>query len=228
MDAATRRSPWVSWLGDAASHDPQRVGPEAAHLSRLAAAYAVPEIEETWASARTEQALAFRQQQGLSTARIGLAVLVQLLVLSDVSGVIVSANPVNNRRDELGIAANWRLGESIVGGTITPDTWIIHTPSRALVAEQIAEKYRMTIAIDGGTREVDVPQILRRQPSLSRSQIDEVARFGQNKGWPVDTGFAYAQGHLCFLQCHSMTTLDGGSQLSADPVLMRREHAQFV
>jgi pyruvate,water dikinase len=180
-------------------------------------------IEQSWASARNEQALAYRRQHGLSTDDIGLAVLVQLLVMSDVSGVMFSANPVNGRRDEMVVSASWGLGESIVGGTVTPDAWTLRPGSLEMLNEQLADKGKMTIAVEGGTREVDVPRIMRQQPSLSIDQVKEVARLGQwleqVKGWPVDIEFAYAGGHLYLLQCRPITTLDTASTPSSHPVL---------
>ena len=177
-------------------------------------------IEHSWASARNEQALAYRKQHGLSVDDIGLAVLVQLLIMSDVSGVMFSANPVSGRREELMVSASWGIGESIVGGTVTPDTWILQRDTLELLAERLGDKRRMTVAISDGTREVDVPRRMHHQPSLSISQVQEVARLGQRlealKGWPVDIEFAYAGGQLYLLQCRPITTLPDSSSVSRD------------
>ena len=287
----------IVWLGEPGSHDAQRVGPKAAHLSTLTASCQIPPgfcisadtyrragklgclpselrsevsdayaelaqhnatsdpsvavrssavdedgplasfagqhetllnirgtdalleaIEETWESARSDTALAYRASHGLAVDDIGLAVLVQQLVASDVSGVMFSANPVNGRRNEMVISASWGLGESIVGGTVTPDNWIVEKTSLNLSEEIISDKRRMTVAVEGGTREVDVPRFLREQPSLSAEQIEEVARLGRRleevKGWPVDIEFAYADEQLYLLQCRPITTLDSTPLIS--------------
>jgi phosphoenolpyruvate synthase/pyruvate phosphate dikinase len=175
----------------------------------------VEAIEHSWASARTQQALAYRERHGLAVEDIGLAVLVQQLVRSDVSGVMFSANPVSGRRDELVVSASWGLGESIVGGTVTPDNWILRKHSHEVVEERLGEKRQMTVISDDGTREVDVPRFLRNQPSLSSDQVLEVALLGERleslKGWPVDIEFAYAGGKLYLLQCRPITTLPAES-----------------
>ena len=171
----------------------------------------VEAIEHSWASARTQQALAYRDRHGLAVEDIGLAVLVQQLVRSDVSGVMFSANPVNGRRDELIVSASWGLGESIVGGTVTPDSWVLRKLSHEVVEERLGDKRQMTVITGDGTREVDVPRFLRSQPSLSEEQVLEVARLGERleslKGWPVDIEFAFAGGKLFLLQCRPITTL---------------------
>jgi phosphoenolpyruvate synthase/pyruvate phosphate dikinase len=168
-------------------------------------------VERCLASATTDQTLAYRNLHGLATEGIGIAVLVQQLVLADVSAVLFSANPISGKRDEMILTASWGLGESIVGGTVSPDTWIIDAASQDIVVTRIGSKQRMTIAIPGGTREVEVPRMLREQPSLSEAQIREVALLGARLeaalGWPVDIEVAFAGGELFLLQCRPITTL---------------------
>jgi pyruvate,water dikinase len=110
------------------------------------------------------------------------------------------------------LTASWGLGESIVGGTVSPDTWVIDAATQDIIVARIGSKQRMTIAIPGGTREVEVPRMLRELPSLSEEQIREVARLGRRLeaalGWPVDIEVAFAAGELFLLQCRPITTLD--------------------
>lgn len=171
----------------------------------------VDAIERCLASATTDQALAYRNLHGLATEGIGVAVLVQQLVLADVSAVLFSANPISGKRDEMILAASWGLGESVVGGAVSPDTWIVDAASHEIVSTRIGSKQRMTIAVPGGSREVDVPRMLREQPSLTEAQVREVARLGSRLeaalGWPVDIECAFAAGELYLLQCRPITTL---------------------
>ena len=168
-------------------------------------------VAQCWASAHTERAYDYRRQHGLSLARIGLAVLVQQLVPADVSAVVFSANPVTGNRNEIVINASWGLGESIVGGTVTPDTYIVHRTSGAFIERRIAEKRRMTVAIPGGTREVEVPRFLRTAPALNAPQIAAIADLAraleQTMGWPVDSECALQGDRLSLLQCRPITTL---------------------
>jgi phosphoenolpyruvate synthase/pyruvate phosphate dikinase len=168
-------------------------------------------VVRCWESARSERALDYRRQHGLSVERVRLAVLVQQLVRSDVSAVAFSANPVTGNRDEVVINASWGLGESLVGGTVTPDTFVVRKSDLAVMDRAIAEKQRMTISVSGGTREVDVPRFLREQPSLAEEQISEIARLATSLettlGCAVDVECAYAGGQLYLLQCRPITTL---------------------
>jgi len=168
-------------------------------------------IVRCWESARSERALAYRRRQGLSLKQPQLAVLVQQLVAADTSAVAFSANPVSGSRDEIMINASWGLGESIVGGTVTPDTFIVRKADREISDRVVADKQHMTVSVPGGTAEVDVPRFLRSQSSLDDEQVVEIANLASTleatMGYPVDIECAYAKGKLYLLQCRPITTL---------------------
>jgi pyruvate,water dikinase len=170
-------------------------------------------IERCRASAWSEQVRAYRQQHGLSVERVRIAVLVQQMVRADASGVAFSANPINGRRDEIVVTASYGLGESVVGGTVTPDSWVLDATTIDVSSARIGDKRRMTVAIPGGTREVDVPRMLRQLPSLTAEQVGIVGELVRaleaDTGWPVDIEFAFAGGQLYLLQCRPITTLGG-------------------
>jgi pyruvate,water dikinase len=172
----------------------------------------VAAVERCRESFFSERALAYRREHGLDNGGPGIAVLVQQQVLSDVSIIAFSANPVTGNRAEMVITAAWGLGESLVGGTVTPDTWMVRHDDGALLDERIGEKRRMTVAVDGGVREVDVPRILRGVPALQTEQVAEVARLAAalqvDAGHPVDIECAIAGGQLYLLQCRPITTLN--------------------
>jgi phosphoenolpyruvate synthase/pyruvate phosphate dikinase len=168
-------------------------------------------IERCWESAYTDRALEYRRRQGFSTEQVSLAVLVQRLVPADVSAVIFSANPITGNRGEVVINASWGLGESIVGGTVTPDTITVGKVDHVVRSRLIAEKRRMTVAVPGGTREVDVPRLLRSRPALTDTQIEAMAALAASlettMGWPVDVECAFHDDRLYLLQCRPITTL---------------------
>ena len=81
-------------------------------------------------------------------------------------------------RSEILINASWGLGESIVGGTVTPDTFVVRKRDLAIESRHVAEKERMTVTVPGGTREVEVPRFLRAQAVLDAAQLREMANLG--------------------------------------------------
>jgi len=186
-------------------------GQHETYLNIVGADAIIQAVTRCWESARSERALEYRRQQGLSVERLQLAVLVQQLVPADVSAVVFSANPITGSRAEIVINASWGLGESIVGGTVTPDTFIVRKSDLAITSRTIADKQHMTVSVPDGTREVDVPRFLRAQASLNDEQPIEMAQLAltldATMSCPVDIECAYAGGELYLLQCRPITTL---------------------
>jgi pyruvate, water dikinase len=186
-------------------------GQHETYLNIVGADAIIQAVTRCWESARSERALEYRRQQGLSVKRPQLAVLVQQLVPADVSAVVFSADPITCNRNEVVINASWGLGESIVSGTVTPDTFIVGKSDLAIINRVVADKQHMTISASGGTREVEVPRFLRHQPSLTDEQVMEMVRLvitlESTMKHPVDVECAYAGGELYLLQCRPITTL---------------------
>jgi phosphoenolpyruvate synthase/pyruvate phosphate dikinase len=164
-----------------------------------------------WTSVRSDRALAYRQGRDSNLEGVRLAVLVQQFVPADAAAVVFSANPVTGSLDELVINASWGLGESLVGGSVTPDTFVLRKSDLAVVSRDIAEKRQMTVLAHEGTQEVAVPRRQQRSPSIDDSQVVELARLSVAlelaKGWPVDIECAYRGRDLYLLQCRPITTL---------------------
>ena len=186
-------------------------GQHETYLNIVGADAIIQAVARCWESAHSERALEYRRQQGLPVERPQIAVLVQQLVPADVSAVVFSANPITGNHDEVMINASWGLGESIVGGTVTPDTFIVRKSDLSVTNHMIADKQHMTVSASGGTREVDVPRFLRQQASLSDEQAREMAQLAltleTTTGYAVDVECAYADGQLYLLQCRPVTTL---------------------
>jgi pyruvate,water dikinase len=186
-------------------------GQHETYLNIVGADAILQAVIRCWESARSEHALHYRRQQGLSEAHPQIAVFIQQLVASDVSTVIFSANPITGNRDEIVINSSWGLGESIVGGTVTPDTFIVRKSDLAVIQRMIAGKQRMTISAPRGTQEVEVPRFLCNEASLNDEQIIEVAKLvltlETTMGYPVDVECVYGAGTLYLLQCRPITTL---------------------
>jgi pyruvate,water dikinase len=186
-------------------------GQYATYLNVAGAGDVVQAVLRCWASAHAPGMLSYRRHQGLAGERARLAVLIQQLILADVSAVLFSAHPATRDRDQIVINASWGLGASVVGGTVTPDTYVVRKADLTILVRQVADKRRMTVAVPDGTREVGVPRLLRTRPALDDGQIVALARLAlaleQRMGWPVDVECAYQQTDLYLLQCRPITAL---------------------
>lgn len=161
-------------------------------------------------SADSNRVKSYHRSHGLDgTARV--AVLIQQFIPADISAVVFSANPCSGDTRRVVINATWGLGESLVGGSVTPDLYEVRKADLEIETYQIAEKERMTIACPGGTREVGVPRALRRERVLNTAQVRQLAGLAlaleQDQGWPVDVECGLYRGQLYLLQCRPITTL---------------------
>lgn len=151
----------------------------------------------------------YRRMAGLPDG--GLAVLVQELVPADLSAVAFSADPISGDREIVVVNASYGLGESIVGGTVTPDEIVVGKDPTAIRHYEVATKERMTVLAPGGTREVDVPALLRNRPALTDEQALQVARLAmrleRELDGPVDVECSFRSGTLFLLQARPITTL---------------------
>ena len=139
------------------------------------------------------------------------AVLVQQMLRADVSAILFSANPFTGDADEAVIIANWGLGESLVNGSVTPDSWVVDRASGLIVEQHVGTKLRMTVADIEGVREVDVTSALRYLPTLTTRQVRELVRLASSlearMGWPVEVKCAFRGDRLYLLRCRPLATL---------------------
>jgi len=167
-------------------------------------------VERCIDSVYTARAQAYRRSRGIHT-EIAPVVLIQQFIPADVSCVVFSADPRTGARDRVLVNAAWGLGESLVGGLVTPDLYVIAKSGLEVLENDIAEKQVMTIACPNGTCEVPVPRALRCEACLTQNQLLQLARLAINleqlQGWAVDLECGFAAGKLSLLQCRPITTL---------------------
>ncbi|MFM8276478.1 MAG: PEP/pyruvate-binding domain-containing protein [Cyanobium sp.] len=168
-------------------------------------------IARCWASTEDPRVLEYRTQQGLGAA--GIAVLVQQMVAADAAAVVFSRNPTG-ASDDVMINANYGIGESIVSGTSSPDTWSVKRADLSLAELVIGQKATMTVCDEAaGTRDVPVLRTLRQRACLQLDQVESLAQLAlkleAEMGWPVDLECAFRGHDLYVLQCRPITATCG-------------------
>jgi len=168
-------------------------------------------VKRCWASLWTARAIDYRARNGIAHADVALAVVVQRLVPADAAGVLFTANPLTGARGELVVNAAWGLGEAVVGGQVTPDTYVLAHGTRASVRREINDKAVRTVRTTGGTHEEPVPEDLRREPVLDEAAAAELAGLGERiqalYGTPMDIEWAVHSGRFEILQARPITNL---------------------
>ncbi len=168
-------------------------------------------VKQCWASLWTARAIGYRIRNKIPPEDVALAVVVQQLIPADVAGILFTANPISGDRNQIVINAAWGLGEAIVGGHVTPDTFIVNKQTGALESQEIADKEMMTVRLPAGTREDPAPSDKRSQAALTESQAIELSKLGmrieQLYRQPMDVEWALQDGHFFILQARPITAL---------------------
>jgi pyruvate,water dikinase len=167
-------------------------------------------VRRSFASCFDERVFIYKQEHGLAVDKPRIAVVVQQQLASEAAGVAFSLNPLDNCYDEAVINANFGLGESVVSGAVSPDTFIVDKVSRAILERKVGKKETsvwLDLDGDGGTRQG--PASARGQLCLSDAQVleltDMVAKVEGYYGKPMDVEWAFAQGRLYLLQARPIT-----------------------
>jgi pyruvate,water dikinase len=168
-------------------------------------------VKECWGSLYTPRAIFYREKQGFSHEDVKLAVVVQRMVHSDVSGVMFSSDPSTGAPDVL-IEAGYGLGEAIVGGQITPDTYRVLQDKLAITDKKISKQtWKYTKDKNGDTYKEDVPEELQEKQKMTDEQIVAVADLGvhieQHYGEPMDIEWCYEDDELFVVQARPVTTI---------------------
>src|SRR5918994_2037854 len=168
-------------------------------------------VKNCWASLWTARAMAYRARQSITPETVSLAVVVQRMVESEAAGVMFTANPSNGRRNELTISAAWGLGESVVSGTVTPDSIVVEKGSGRVLSRETADKGVMTVYTEDRTAERPVPEVQRLAPVLDDEMAGELARYGKriedHYGTPQDIEWALSGGEFYVVQARTITAL---------------------
>ena len=170
-------------------------------------------VRNCWASLWTPQAISYRNEMGIESDAVAMGVVVQIMVPADVAGILFTANPATGERDEMIVNASFGLGEAVVGGQVTPDTFIVDRSTLTAKETMIGAKEQKIVS-DGnqGTSLVDVDASERDTSSLQDELLTELAglaarveeHFG---GQPQDIEWAVTDGKLWLLQSRPITNL---------------------
>ena len=82
------------------------------------------QIRNCYASLWGNRAVCYRSNQGYDQLSVALAVVIQKMVESEKAGVLFTVNPINQNPDEMQINASYGLGESVVSGKVTADSYL--------------------------------------------------------------------------------------------------------
>jgi len=178
----------------------------------------IEHVRRCWASLFEARAIFYREENDFEHSKVYIAVVVQEMVEAEKAGVMFTVNPSTGEEVAL-IEGSWGLGEAVVSGTVTPDTYYVKNDNYEILEATISDKKIMFEKLaNGQTEKIEVPDNLRKKRVLSEDELVELAQMGQriqkHYNAPQDTEWAFYKGKLYMLQSRPITTLDNAENLN--------------
>lgn len=170
-------------------------------------------VKSCWSSLFTPRAIFYRYEKKLHKQKVSVAVVIQKMVQSEISGICFTVHPVTKDKDQMVIEAGYGLGEVIVGGRITPDTYIVHKHKNKfdILDKNISRQEIMITKTKTGTKETKVPKSKQAKQKLIDKQILKLAQICQkienHYQFPQDIEWAFEKGRFFITQSRPITTL---------------------
>ncbi|MDR3282621.1 MAG: phosphoenolpyruvate synthase [Candidatus Methanoplasma sp.] len=178
-------------------------------------------IRKCWSSLFTARAISYREKQGFAHEDVKLAVVVQKMVDSEVSGIMFTVDPHSGAKNII-IEAGYGLGEAIVGGEVTPDTYVVDKVKMDISKKRIStQKWKYVRGPDGGCLKEDVLEGLESQQKIDDVRIREIAEIGRqveiHYQRPMDMEWCIEDDKPYLVQARPITAVgnassNGGSQ----------------
>jgi len=153
-------------------------------------------VKKVWASLYTARAISYRKAKSIDQLNISMAVVVQKMVNSRSAGVMFTLHPSTGDRNYIVIESSWGLGESVVGGKVTPDEVIIEKSSLKIVERRLSHK-TSKIVYDPVARKNKTVQLTGEEAdtmSINDEEAIELAKLAlkieEHYGRPMDIEWA--------------------------------------
>jgi len=158
----------------------------------------------------SERAIYYRELHQIPD-HIGTAVNVQQMAPADKSGVMFTVDPVHKRHDHMMIECVYGLGEGIVSGVLTPDSYIVNRSDGSSVQEFIPRKVSSLAYISAIGRPVRISEEASEERILNNQELNELRLMGFRAeelfGKPQDVEWCIGDSKLFMLQSRAITTL---------------------
>ncbi|MBW2968311.1 hypothetical protein KY362_07565 [Candidatus Woesearchaeota archaeon] len=168
-------------------------------------------VQKCWASLFTPRAIFYRFEKELHRQKISVAVVVQKMVNSELSGIAFSVHPVTEDYNQIIIEAGFGLGESIVSGQITPDSYVVDKQDWHIIEDMVSSQEKGLYRHPGGGNEwkelgeKGSTRVLTDEEIIELSKL--IVKIEQHYGFPCDIEWAVENSTFYIVQSRPITTL---------------------
>jgi len=145
-------------------------------------------IKCCYSSLWTTRAISYRIKNGISHFKMKIAVIIQKMVSAKCAGVLFTRNPVSMKSSELLIESNYGLGESIMSGSTSPDSFLLKKKTRKkntnyeIIDKRIGNKEKVVIPNENehksGVEYITLSNNETCSASLNNKEIIKLAELG--------------------------------------------------
>ncbi len=208
---AVRSSATAEDLADASF-----AGQQDTYLGVMGLEAVLSDLVRCWASLFSPRAISYRHRLGVPANQTAMAVVVQRMVAAEVSGVMLTVDPVTGDPSQVTIECAFGLGLPVVGGELNPDHYAVdkvslEIRSRAAALKPFADRLEPAT---GTVRRVPLPEAEAGAYCLRDLEVVRLAETGKEieraLGGPADVEWAMGPGpegprHLYLLQARPET-----------------------
>lgn len=180
----------------------------------------IERVRRCWSSLYTPRAIFYRYEKGLIDHYVSVAVVIQKMVQSEISGIAFTVHPVTEDYDQMIIEAGYGLGEAIVSGQITPDSYVISKSSTSIVDTYVSSQTRQLIrkksAQNKGGEENTSNEWVELGKKGEKQKVENkkvlalakvFKRIEDHYKFPCDIEWAMEKGKIYITQSRPITTL---------------------
>lgn len=205
--------------------DASFAGQQETYLNVRGISDVLEKVRNCYASLWGERAVSYRFNQGYAQDSVSIAVVIQEMVESEKAGVLFTVNPINKNENEMQINASYGLGESVVSGRVTADSYTVDRNGKILNLI-VGSKESQIVYASSGTTEVPVAEAERKKRALSDSEVSALVYEGLKieklYHMPMDIEWAIKGGKVYILQARAITTLKSSiNHISEDNLVQK-------
>ena len=168
------------------------------HLNVKGRSDLLEKIIKVWSSSFNPRSLAYRARNGLPLENDPIGICILGMVNARTAGVILTADPNTGDYSKILCEANWGLGESVVSGSVTPDSFTLDKESLEILEKKLGQKERCISCTEQGVIEEEVPPDKSSNFCLDDREVKEIAKYGRVieeyfKGIPQDVEWAISE-----------------------------------
>ena len=180
----------------------------------------IENIVKCWDSLHSPRCQEYLKEKDIKSESVKVAVVVQKMIQSKVSGIAFTINPVTNDTQEVMIEAGYGLGEAIVSGQITPDNYLIQKQDLILSEVNISQQTKKLVLENEQNTWLEISKDTSGKQKLSNDQIKQIAKICLQieiyYSHPCDIEWAFANGQFFITQSRPVTTQSDSKPNSSD------------